>query len=99
MQVNKYLRMFCYTVALVISLLIALNLFSSLFFGTRLGEWMYETLRQRFDHEAMKTLLERGCIAIGLIIAGFLYFAIFFLSGFSQWLKNFLLQNFPDPEE
>lgn len=98
MQVNKYLRMFCYTIALVISLIIAVILFSEFFVCSGCRRWIAETLYRMLDDKTLRDLGEKVGDVIAMIIAAFLYFAIFSLSGFSRWLKNILLRNFPDPE-
>lgn len=98
MQVNKELRSLCYTVTLVISLCIAVHLFSEFFVSSGFSNWIAVKLYQTFDDKTLRILLERVCNVIALIIAGFLFFAVFFRSGFSRWLKNVLLRIFPDPE-
>src|SRR5690242_14752096 len=98
MRVNKLLRMLGYTVALVISVLIAADIFVEFYHCSGLANWIAVTLYQMFDDKTLRDFLEFVCFAICLIIAGFLYSAIFFRSGFSRWLKKTLLRKLPDPE-
>ncbi len=98
MPATKQVRILCYTVTLVISLYIAVHLFSEFFVSSGFSNWIAVKLYQTFDDKTLRILLERVCTVIALIIAGFLFFAIFFRSGFSRWLKNYLLRISPDPK-
>lgn len=97
MQVNKQLRILCYTVTLVISQIIAVIIFIECYHGSGFGGWICVTLSQVF-HETLRIFFEIVSVVLAMILAGFLSFIIFFRSGFSRWLKNVLLRIFPDPK-
>ncbi|MBA3858733.1 MAG: hypothetical protein C0507_17645 [Cyanobacteria bacterium PR.3.49] len=96
MSLNKLLRIFCYTVAVVVSLIIALFLFSEFFISSGFRRWIAETLYRILDDKDLRNLGEKVCDVVLLIIAAFLFSKIFFGSGFSRWLTNTLLRVFPD---
>lgn len=99
MPFNKLLRILCYTVTLAISLILAVILFTDIFFSSGFTKELAVTLYQKFpDSKFLQMLGQTVAWVLGPTTAGFLFFVTFFRSGFSRWLKNTLLRIFPVPK-